>query len=70
MSEAGFTIPLGPVIPVLASVVALWILVSATTQQLIAGGAALLAGAVLYLIATAGDGRATEARKHGGNSSS
>jgi amino acid transporter len=65
MSEAGFTIPLGPVIPVLASVVALAILAGATTQQLIAGAAALLAGAMLYFIATSGHVRATEARNHG-----
>jgi amino acid transporter len=52
MSAAGFTIPLGPVVPVLASVVALAILAGATTQQLIAGAAALVAGAMLYGVAT------------------
>ena len=36
-----FTVPLGPVIPVLASIVALGILAGATQAHLIAGGAAL-----------------------------
>jgi basic amino acid/polyamine antiporter, APA family len=52
MRAAEFTVPLGPVIPVLASVVALSILAGATRQQLLSGVAALAAGAVLYLIAT------------------
>jgi amino acid transporter len=52
MSAAQFTVPLGPVIPVLASVVALGILAGATQQQLLSGVAALAAGAVLYSIAT------------------
>jgi amino acid transporter len=51
MSAAGFTIPLGPVIPTLASVVALAILAGATAQQLTAGAAALVAGAMLFLVA-------------------
>jgi len=52
MSAAQFTVPLGPVVPVIASVVSLGILAGASTQQLVAGSAALAAGAVLYLIAT------------------
>ena len=44
-----FTVPFGPVIPILASIVALGILAGATRAQLISGVAALLAGAVLYL---------------------
>jgi amino acid transporter len=56
MAAAGFTIPLGPLVPVLASLVALAILAGATTQQLVAGGAALVAGAVLFFIAV-GAGR-------------
>jgi basic amino acid/polyamine antiporter, APA family len=51
MSEAQFTAPLGPVIPIVASVVSLAILAGATRQQLIIGVLALIAGAVLYLIA-------------------
>ena len=46
-----FTVPFGPVIPILASVVALGILAGATQAQLIAGTAALAAGAVLYILA-------------------
>ena len=51
VAPAKFTVPFGPVIPILALVVALGILAGATQQQLIAGVAALAAGAVLYLIA-------------------
>jgi amino acid transporter len=46
-----FTVPFGPVIPILASIVALAILAGATRAHLIAGGAALAAGAVLFLLA-------------------
>jgi APA family basic amino acid/polyamine antiporter len=49
--RAQFTIPFGPVIPILASVVSFGILAGATQAQLIAGAAALAAGAVLYLLA-------------------
>jgi amino acid transporter len=52
MSAAQFTAPLGPVVPLLASTVALGILAGATTQQLTSGVGALAAGAVLFLIAT------------------
>ena len=51
MRAAEFTIPLGPVVPVLATIVALSILAGASRQQLLAGAAALGAGAVLYAIA-------------------
>ena len=51
MSAAGFTIPLGPLVPVLASIVALAILAGATTQQLVAGAIALVVGAVLFVVA-------------------
>ena len=62
MRPAQFTVPFGPAIPILASVVALSILVGATRAQLLAGVYALAAGAALYLIATrttrwAGQGR-------------
>jgi APA family basic amino acid/polyamine antiporter len=46
-----FTVPFGPVIPILAMVVSTAILAGATQAQLIAGGAALAAGAVLYVLA-------------------
>jgi amino acid transporter len=51
MGPAQFTAPLGPVVPVLASVVALSILAGASSQQLLMGGYALLAGGVLFVIA-------------------
>jgi amino acid transporter len=51
LGPAQFTIPLGPVIPILASVVAFAILAGATQPQLIAGAAAIAAGAALYAIA-------------------
>jgi amino acid transporter len=57
MGPAQFTAPLGPVVPVAASVVALSILAGATPQQLLAGGAALVAGAVLFFVATRTVGR-------------
>jgi amino acid transporter len=52
MGPALFVIPGGPVIPLLAAVVSFGILFGATTQQLAAGAAALVAGAVLFWIAT------------------
>ena len=48
---ASFVVPFGPVIPLLASGVALAILAGATGAQLRAGLYALAAGAVLYLVA-------------------
>ncbi|MEZ5285789.1 MAG: APC family permease [Vicinamibacterales bacterium] len=54
MSDARFVIPLGPVIPVVATVVAGGILFGATAQQLAAGGAALVVGAVLFAAARRG----------------
>lgn len=48
---AAFTIPGGPVVPVIALVISLAILGGATSLQLQVGGYALVAGAVLYLIA-------------------
>lgn len=52
VAAATFTAPLGPVIPLAASAISLGILAGATTQQLLAGLAALAAGAVLYVVAT------------------
>ena len=54
MGPAQFTAPLGPVVPILASMVSLGILAGATSQQLLAGGAALLGGALFYGLATLG----------------
>jgi APA family basic amino acid/polyamine antiporter len=54
MRAAEFTIPFGPAVPLVATVVALIILAGATQQQLLAGVAALAAGAVLYAIAARG----------------
>ena len=51
VAEAQVRVPLGPVIPILAMVIALAILFGATAAQLRAGGLALAAGAVLFLIA-------------------
>ncbi len=51
MSEAQFTAPGGPAVPVIASIVALAIIAGATQQQLVIGVLALVAGAVLYLVA-------------------
>ena len=46
-----FTVPFGPVIPALAIVIALAILAGASGAQLRAGGYALAAGAMLYVLA-------------------
>jgi hypothetical protein len=54
MGPAQFTAPLGPVVPVLACLVALSILAGASTQQLLMGTYALIAGAVLFAIAVRG----------------
>ena len=51
VTPATFRAPLGPVIPIAASVISLSILAGASAQQLLAGLAALAAGAVLYAIA-------------------
>jgi amino acid transporter len=51
VAEPGIRVPLGPVIPALAIVIALSILYGATGPQLRAGGLALLAGALLFVVA-------------------
>lgn len=51
---APFTIPGGPVVSAVALAVCVAILVNATTAQLVAGGQALLAGAVLFVMARFG----------------
>jgi amino acid transporter len=55
VAPAQFTVPFGPVIPILAMIVAFGILAGATQAQLIAGAAALAAGAVLYFLAPKSD---------------
>jgi len=49
-----FVVPLGPVIPATAIAIAIAMLAGARREQLIAGLAALAAGAILYLIAMRG----------------
>jgi APA family basic amino acid/polyamine antiporter len=51
MGAAKFTAPLGPVVPILASIVSLSILAGASMQQLLMGTYALIAGAILFVIA-------------------
>lgn len=51
MGPAQYTAPLGPVVPVIASIVALSILAGATSQQLLSGAVALVAGGIFYLVA-------------------
>jgi len=45
-----FKIPFGPLIPALAAIISIWLLAGINLAQAIAGAAALLAGAMLYLI--------------------
>ena len=54
VAPAQFTVPLGPVIPILAMLITSSILAGATSQQLLSGVAALAVGGVLFAIATAG----------------
>lgn len=51
---ASFLLPLGPIIPIVAIMIVLTILAGATRLQLAAGAAALLTGALLYLVAVRG----------------
>jgi APA family basic amino acid/polyamine antiporter len=51
VKPATFTVPLGPVIPIVAILIAVAILAGATSIQLFSVVGAFLAGAVLYLIA-------------------
>ena len=52
MGPAQFTVPGGPIVPVVASLVALGILFGATNEQRLAGIAALAAGAILFYCAS------------------
>ena len=57
LRQPTFRVPFGPAIPAVAILISLSILAGATRLQLMAGGGALAAGAVLYLIATTGERR-------------
>lgn len=46
---ASFQIPLGPVIPLLAVAVSVWLLINSPADRLMIGAGALVAGAVLYI---------------------
>jgi amino acid transporter len=48
VQPATFTAPLGPVVPAAAILISVALIAGATRQQLLGGGAALAAGAVLY----------------------
>jgi amino acid transporter len=52
-----FVVPLGPVVPSIAIMIALAILAGASSRQLTYGASALGVGAILYLIATGLPGR-------------
>jgi len=54
VAPAQFTVPLGPVIPIVAILISSTILAGATSQQLLAGVAALAVGSVLFAVATMG----------------
>lgn len=54
VNRAAFVVPGGPVVPLLAILIAAAIILGATQAQLISGTGALVAGAVLYLIAVGG----------------
>ena len=54
VAPANFTVPLGPVIPVVAILISSSILAGATSQQLLSGVAALAVGGVLFAVATLG----------------
>ena len=62
VSDPKMRVPLGPVIPIAAIVIALTILLGATGSQLRAGGYALLAGAALYLVAARVDSSTAQLR--------
>ena len=54
VAPANFTVPFGPVIPIVAILISSSILAGATSQQLLSGVAALAAGGVLFAVATMG----------------
>jgi len=74
--EATFVAPFGPLVPIVAILVSVAVVAGATREQLVGGGAALLAGAALFAIRNAVGDRhrgtetlrkpATETQTHGG----
>ena len=68
VNPATFVLPGGPAIPAAAILIALAILFGASRLQAIAGAAALIAGAVLYLIAVRGQGTPRQAFRPAGRS--
>ena len=48
--ERGFVLPLGPVIPIIATVVSLWLLSQSDLKKIIFGLGGLVIGAVIYFI--------------------
>lgn len=56
VKSPAFVVPFGPVIPGAATLVALATLAGARSEQLVAGGVALLAGAVLFVVAVRSTG--------------
>lgn len=50
VQPATFTVPFGPLIPVLATLVSLAVLAGASRQQLMGGGSALAVGALLFVL--------------------
>lgn len=57
VGDAQFRAPLGPVIPLIAIAICISFLFGATQQQLLAGVAALVVGAALFVMATRGAAR-------------
>lgn len=52
-AEAGFRVPFGPVIPILAVGLCIWLIVNTPPMRLLAGGGALVLGVPFYLWANA-----------------
>jgi basic amino acid/polyamine antiporter, APA family len=50
IKPATFVAPLGPLVPIVAIVVSLAVVAGATKPQLLGGGGALIAGAVLFAL--------------------
>lgn len=61
VAPATFTVAGGPIVPAIAIAITLGILAGATTEQLLAGVAALAAGGVLYVLAGMGARRSAAA---------
>ena len=48
--ERGFVLPLGPVIPIIAIVVSLWLLSQSDLKKIIFGLGGLVVGAIVYFL--------------------